>query len=66
MFNWKACRIYGIDKGDFRLQSNPLAQLQQHAEMWPEYQAMRPRSSGERGFCSMMMITMTIDSPFGR
>ncbi|XP_063922489.1 transcription factor Sox-3-like isoform X2 [Zophobas morio] len=28
------------------MQSNPLAQLQQHAEMWPEYQAMRPRSSG--------------------
>ncbi|XP_068904047.1 transcription factor SOX-9-like isoform X1 [Tenebrio molitor] len=28
------------------MQSNPLAQLQQHAEMWPDYQTMRPRSSG--------------------
>ncbi|XP_063922492.1 protein SOX-15-like isoform X5 [Zophobas morio] len=30
---------------DDLMMSNPLAQLQQHAEMWPEYQAMRPRSS---------------------
>ncbi|XP_064212723.1 transcription factor SOX-21 isoform X3 [Tribolium castaneum] len=29
------------------LQSNPLAQLQQHAEMWPDYHTMRSRSSGE-------------------
>ncbi|XP_068904051.1 transcription factor SOX-9-like isoform X4 [Tenebrio molitor] len=31
---------------DDLMMSNPLAQLQQHAEMWPDYQTMRPRSSG--------------------
>nr|XP_015835299.1 PREDICTED: uncharacterized protein LOC657567 isoform X3 [Tribolium castaneum] len=32
---------------DHLMMSNPLAQLQQHAEMWPDYHTMRSRSSGE-------------------